>query len=111
MAYSRIWDSANNITFKEPIKQNSHYLRDYLGLKAIQQLFDITHGYYVIEASESNLIVHDARYGVVAGWINTAQEFLFSFSLDLETGVWKQEREEVADMGVVMRALFKQIIE
>ena len=31
--------------------------------------------------------------------------------LDLETGVWKQEREEVADMGVVMRALFKQIIE
>ena len=60
--------------------KNHHLIEPYLDQYVIQQLINISAGWYLIEQTEDKLIFWDLRFGQVGLDLNTAP-FLWSYDL------------------------------
>jgi len=111
MGYARIWDPYQSITFSTPIHQGKYFLEDSIKRKDIEQLLSITKGYYIIKENKDKIIIHDARFGRIGGWITDSNDqFIFNYILDIDKNQWSQYRPEIPDPLGMIKVLFRQII-
>lgn len=111
MGYARLWDQTKEITFSEPIFQQSHLIDLIKDQADSKILLNVTKGYYVIKEEESKVIIQDARFGRLGGWMKQAESrFLFNYVFDKKSKQWTQYRPPIADMGNLLKNLWIQIV-
>jgi inner membrane protein len=72
-----------DITFSKEFSKNHHLIEPYLDQPVIQQLINISAGWYLIEETEGKLIFWDLRFGQIGMDLDTAP-FLMSFDLIID---------------------------
>jgi len=78
-----LFDS-QDITFSKEFSKNHHLIEPYLDQHVIQQLINISAGWYLIEQAEDKLIFWDLRFGQIGMDLDSAP-FLMSFDLLIDT--------------------------
>jgi inner membrane protein len=77
-----LFDS-KDIRFSKEFSKNHHLIEPYLDQKVIQQLINISVGWYLIEQAEDKLIFWDLRFGQIGMDLDTAP-FLWSYDLTID---------------------------
>lgn len=86
LGYYSWLDKDKEIQFNK-VDKNHALLKPFLVYPEVQQLLKITVGYYVVEAANHGLNIHDLRFGQLAGWESgKGQEFVFTYRLHIEDG-------------------------
>ncbi len=77
-----LFDS-QDITFSKEFSKNHHLIEPYLDQHVIQQLINISAGWYLIEQTKDKLIFWDLRFGQIGLDLDTAP-FLWSYDLTID---------------------------
>lgn len=78
-------DENKNINFDfEP--QQKELLKPFKGDKKLEQLLEITKGYYTVEQAEKGLFIKDLRFGKFDGWRKSGGQYVFVYH------VWPTEK-------------------
>ncbi len=92
--------------------KNHHLLKPYLDDPDIQQLIDVTDGWYALNGNASNITFNDLRFGQRTGWLNSNSDFVFSYHIYKKNGkVHVEERAKDMDEGKkIIGALWLRIM-
>ena len=93
----------------ELIPKNHQLLTPYQHDDSLQTLLKVTNGYYACEQAKDHIIIYDLRFGRFGDWGEAAGDFIFIYTYWPETGVIKQKRERVNDMGEKWRSLIQRL--
>jgi len=77
-----LFDS-QDIKFSKEFSKNKHLIEPYLNQQVIQQLINISAGWYLIEKINNKLIFWDLRFGQIGLDLDTAP-FLWSYDLSID---------------------------
>ena len=111
LSYYSWLDNHQSPSFKEVVKQHE-LLKPYLIYPDVQQLLRITANNYVVREWENGLLMHDLRFGELAGWENVDSEFVFTYRLHIVDGKLvniDQRPNEFEGMGKAFSSLLSRI--
>lgn len=106
-----LFDKQAEINFSAEIPRNNHLLDEIIKEKKVQQLIDITNGWYTIKKEGDRLFFNDLRFGQL-GMDNTKAQFVFSYELlyDQNGEFQAPEREKSMQNAKEMtRAIFERM--
>ena len=110
MGYARLWDSVDSIKLSQPIARRSDLLTSFKNHDDIHHVLAVTGGYYVIETSEQNLVIKDARFGIISGWnFPSETSFIFNYNLNLANNTWSQSRPAMPHASYLFKSLARAI--
>jgi inner membrane protein len=66
--------------------KNHHLLNPYRNHKDIEKLIFLTKGYFIIEAVEDGLLMHDLRFGLTEGFTSEVGDFVFTYKIQEKDG-------------------------
>ena len=109
-AYYSLFDK-KEITYSKEFLKNHHLLEPYLNQKVINQLIDISAGWYRIEEKNGKLLFWDLRFGQMGMDVDNAS-FLWYYELSIdETGNVKavKRQPEIKNFKMVFKELFNRM--
>lgn len=99
VGYYSLLDSDRQITFWY-LPQNKDLLQPYLDKASdarrqqIQDLIEFSERFYTLETSGEDIRLNDLRFGIITGWYDLTQDFIFSFRIFKESDEVMIERVE-----------------
>ncbi|MCH2233583.1 MAG: metal-dependent hydrolase [Crocinitomicaceae bacterium] len=108
-AYS-IFDT-QEIQFSREFSKNHHLIAPYKEERVIQQLINISRGWYYIEELEDRLVFWDVRFGQFGMDLDNAP-FVWSYDIFIEAGKIKEvvkNQPAMTDMGEAISDLWERI--
>ncbi|MFP4096447.1 MAG: metal-dependent hydrolase [Cyclobacteriaceae bacterium] len=101
VGYYSLLDDDRQIDFKY-LPQNEALLLLYLQAASpekeeqIRDLIDFTERFYAMEEAEQGIYLNDLRFGIMTGWFDLSEDFIFSFHIFKEAGAVRVERADSA---------------
>ena len=110
MGYARLWDNVEDIQLSRPVNQRSDLLSPIQHNTDVKTLLDVTKGYYVIDSSPDQVMIRDARFGRLGGWMMTPDSrFVFNYVYNVNQNTWSQYRPPMPDAMVMLASLWQKI--
>ena len=109
-AYYSLLDT-QEITFSKEFKKNHELLRPYLDQKIVQQLINISAGWYRIEEKDGKLLFWDLRFGQMGMDVNNAS-FLWYYELNIDSNgrvSAKKTQPRITNFKEIFLSLFYRI--
>ena len=109
-AYYSLFDK-QEITYSKEFLKNHHLLEPYLDQKIVQQLIDISAGWYRIEERNGKLLFWDLRFGQMGMDVDTAS-FLWYYELSIdESGHISASKKQpkIKNMSGIFSSLFNRV--
>jgi inner membrane protein len=109
-AYYSLFDS-QEITYSKEFKKNHELLVPYLDQKIVQQLINISAGWYRVEKKEGKLLFWDLRFGQMGMDVNTAS-FLWYYELNIDSNgrvSAKKTQPKITNFKKLFLSLFSRI--
>ncbi len=111
ISYYSFFDEDKNLLTKSFFK-NHELLYPYRNDADIEKLIFLTKGYYILEAKEDAIWMHDLRFGLLDGFYEGKDEFVFTYIIEpKEDGLYIHQKENSFEgMQDVMGKLWDRII-
>ena len=109
-AYYSIFDK-KEIIFSKEFPKNHELIKPFLDQKVVQQLIDISAGWYRIEERNGKLLFWDLRFGQMGMDVDTAS-FLWYYDLNIDkNGIVSaiKRQPEIKNMSLIFSSLFNRI--
>lgn len=74
--------------------KNHHLIEDYREYDQVQDLIEISDGWYTVEPAKEGIIFNDLRFGQRSGWESGEGKFVFAYHIYKENGSLIVEEEE-----------------
>ncbi len=110
IAYYSIFDQGNKLQYSR-IPKNEKLLQPYRNNPKVERLIFLTKGYYTIEKSKEGLYMNDLRFGLVDGFSESRNDFVFTYIIKpTDTGIRIDQKENSFEgMEEVMVKLWKRM--
>jgi inner membrane protein len=109
-AYYSLFDK-QEITYSKEFPKNHELIKPYLDQKVVQQLIDISAGWYRIEDQNGKLLFWDLRFGQMGMDVNTSS-FLWYYELNIDkNGIVSaiKRQPEIKNMSEIFSSLFNRV--
>ena len=109
-AYYSIFDK-KEIIFSKEFPKNHELIKPFLDQKVVQQLIDISAGWYRIEERNGKLLFWDLRFGQMGMDVDTAS-FLWYYDLNIDkNGIVSaiKRQPEIKNISLIFSSLFNRI--
>lgn len=93
IAYYSIFDQGNGLAYKR-IPKNEELLLPYRNNSKVERLIFLTKGFYTIEEKKEGLYMNDLRFGLIDGFSEAKNEFVFTYIIKpTESGIRIDQKE------------------
>ena len=89
--YHSLLDNDHNVAYRF-LPANHHLLDTYLPHPKVEQLLEVTQGYYTVEKSEKGVYINDLRFGEFNGWEDKTRAYVFKYHIWKENGELKMDQ-------------------
>lgn len=89
--FHSLLDKEHQVRFRF-LPANHHLLADYLPHPKVEQLLEVTQGYYAVEKGGKGIYINDLRFGEFNGWEEEGGVFVFKYHIWKENGELKMDQ-------------------
>jgi inner membrane protein len=110
VGYRSIFDGAEKIEFRSFPKNHELLLSLRMTYPKINQLLELTQGFFMVECEENNLILTDLRFGEINGWNYPDGNFLFKYSLEEREKLHVEDQRSTPNInGMLLNEFWERI--
>ncbi len=91
--YYSLLDESPSIVFHR-FPKNHYLLTPHWQEEKLQQLLEVTEGYYTVEKMDNGFVINDLRFGQTTGWKDGTGNFVFAYFMDTRTKPCAFEQRE-----------------
>ncbi len=111
IGYYSLLDEEQEVSFSF-FPKNHQLLSPYVSDEKLQELLQMTEGYYIVDQQQDTLLVKDLRFGQLDGWGEAREDFTFVYQVVPENGqlTFSQKPNNIKKARELMGALWQRIM-